>query len=383
MTKPRILFINPLPPPVHGSAMVSQYIKDSRLIQDIFDADFVNLSTSRSMDEIGKQNVKKIFRFVGAYLAVLFKLLFHRYDLCYLAITCHGNGFLKDAPFVLLCKLFRCKVVIHQHNKGMSEDVVRWPYRWLLPLVYRDTKVILLSWFLYEDIERVVKREQVIICPNGIPEIKDLIRDGKRNNEIPRLLFLSNLIESKGVYVLLDACRILKERGCQFICDFVGGETKEIDRFTFENETHQRGIETMVVYHGSKYGIEKNCYWNQTDIFVFPTFYSNECLPLVLLEAMQWRLPIVTTDEGGIPDVVKDGVNGLICKRKDAMSLAVALERLITEPHLRVQMGETGYLRYKKLFTLERFEQRLCDILNDIVLNIDLMVNGDGGNIKI
>lgn len=359
----RILFITPLPPPVHGSAMMSQYIKDSKLLREEFDCEFVNLSTSRRMDEIGKGGVKKLLRFIGVYFTVFIKLLCHRYELCYLAITCHGVGFLKDAPFVLLCKLFGCKVVIHQHNKGMSRCVSRWPYRWLLPLVYRDTKVILLSWFLYEDIERVVKREQVIICPNGIPEIKDLIRDGKRNNEIPRLLFLSNLIESKGVYVLLDACRILKERGCQFICDFVGGETKEIDRFTFENETHQRGIETMVVYHGSKYGIEKNCYWNQTDIFVFPTFYSNECLPLVLLEAMQWRLPIVTTDEGGIPDIVKDSENGLICRRKDAVSLAGALEKLIVDSQLRVLMGEKGNLRYEKYFRLEIFERQLRDTL--------------------
>ena len=135
--KPRVLFITPLPPPVHGSAMVSQYIKDSRLVNEQHDCDFVNLSTSRRMDEIGKGGIKKLLRFVGAYLTLLWKLLTRRYDLCYLAITCHGVGFLKDAPFVLLCKLFRRRVMIHQHNKGMSACVDRWPYRWLLPLVYR------------------------------------------------------------------------------------------------------------------------------------------------------------------------------------------------------------------------------------------------------
>ena len=151
--------------------MVSQYIKDSRLVNEQHDCDFVNLSTSRRMDEIGKGGIKKILRFIGAYFSLLWKLLTCRYDLCYLAITCHGMGFLKDAPFALLCKLFGHKLLLHQHNKGMSRDVNRWPYRWLMPLVYRNATVMLLSWHLYEDISAVVKREQVIVCPNGIPPL--------------------------------------------------------------------------------------------------------------------------------------------------------------------------------------------------------------------
>ena len=163
-----ILFITPLPPPVHGSAMVSQCIKDSELIRGEFDCDFVNLSTSRRMDEIGKGGAKKLLRFAGSFFLLFYKLLVHRYDLCYLAITCHGVGFLKDAPFVLLCKLFGRRIVIHQHNKGMSGCIDRWPYRWLIPYIYKHARVILLSWHLYPDIAQAVKREQVMICPNGI-----------------------------------------------------------------------------------------------------------------------------------------------------------------------------------------------------------------------
>ena len=165
-----ILLITPLPPPVHGSAMVSQYIKDSELIRGEFDCDFVNLSTSRRMDEIGKGGAKKLLRFAGSFFLLFYKLLLHRYDLCYLAITCHGVGLLKDAPFVLLCKLFGRKVVIHQHNKGMSGCIDHWPYRWLIPYIYKRARVILLSWHLYPDIAQAVKREQVMICANGIPE---------------------------------------------------------------------------------------------------------------------------------------------------------------------------------------------------------------------
>lgn len=425
----KILFITPLPPPVHGSAMVSQYIKDSKLVNEQFDCDFVNLSTSRRMDEIGKGGAKKLLRFVGSYVKLFWKLMTRRYDLCYLAITCHDKGFLKDAPFVLLCKLFGRRVVIHQHNKGMSGCVDRWPYRWLLPMVYRNTTVILLSWHLYPDIERVVKREQVVVCANGVPPlagyrlqttddrqqttdchpeentthytlhtkqndenkdyhpegtvVRSLLSVDSSNNEnyaaelqansqqptansqapSAKILFLSNLIPSKGVYVLLDACKVLKEWGLQFVCDFVGGETKEISCATFEAAVRERGLEDVVRYHGPRYGEEKQTFFRNADVFVFPTFYYNECFPLVLLEAMQWRLPVVSSDEGGIPDIVMDGENGFVCRRNDAFSLADALERLITDSSMRQQMGERGYQRYREEYTLEVFERKIVECL--------------------
>ena len=374
----KILFITPLPPPVHGSAMVSQYIKDSTLVQGAFECDFVNLSTSRRMDEIGKGGMKKLLRFVGSFFKLLYKLLTRRYDLCYLAITCHGMGFLKDAPFVWLCKVFGCKVLIHQHNKGMSKCIDRWPYRWLIPYIYKHTRVILLSWYLYPDIEKAVKREQVVICPNGIPMPEEWRQESKdkrqENNSISEtdytpapltvnLLFLSNLIPSKGVYVLLDACKILKDKGLNFHCNFVGGESKEINRSVFEQAVRERGLNDCVTYHGPKYGEDKEHYWQTADVFVFPTFYFNECFPLVLLEAMQWGLPCVSSDEGGIPDVVIDGQNGFICKRKDAVSLANAIERLIVDEALRNSMGEEGYRIYKEKFTLEKFEEQFVQCL--------------------
>lgn len=433
----KILFIAPLPPPVHGSSMVSKYIKESTLIQESFDCDFVNLSTSRTMDEIGKGGLKKIFRFLGSLCSLLGKLLTHRYDLCYIAITCHGMGFLKDAPFALLCKLFGRKLLLHQHNKGMSRDCNRWPYRWLMPLVYRNATVMLLSWNLYEDISAVVKREQVIVCPNGVPpldnenlaaELRATINDergtrghacvydnvnendnlfkstefilGQQNLDSnsqnahtqacachpdgtvdcclstvdtitdgaePRLLMLSNLIVSKGIYVLLEACQRLKDRGVAFHCDYVGGESKEVTGEQFRKAIAERGLEDCVIYHGPQYGADKDRAFRRADIFVFPTFYDNECFPLVLVEAMQYRLPIVTTPEGGILDIVTDGVNGLVCKQQDVDSLVEALTTLLADAALRREMGERGHARYLKEMTLEAFEGSFAEALRSTV----------------
>lgn len=361
MSKKSILFIVPLPPPIHGSAMMSQYIKESKLINEAFECDFVNLSTSRRMDEIGKKPLLKMLRFVWTYCIVLGKLMCHRYDLCYLAITCHGIGFLKDAPFVLLCKLFGKRIVIHQHNKGMMPYIDKWPYKWLLPLVYRETKVILLSRRLYPDIERIVQNNQILICPNGIPGIWGNELNFKRHNKIPRLLFLSNLMESKGVLVLLDVLEVIRNKGFSFVCDFIGGETSEIDVHRFEREVKKRNLNESVFYHGKKIGKEKQEYFINADVFVHPTM--NDCFPLVLLEAMQYKLPIVSTNVGGIADIIDAEINGYICEKQNVDDFVNRLINLLCNESLRVKMGEAGFEKYKSHYTLNRFEIKIKDCL--------------------
>ena len=170
--KKKILFIMHLPPPVHGASMVSEQIRRSPVIHEKFDCRYVNLSASRTAAEVSRYGVLQVFRktcrFLGSYLKTLRHLLFFRPQVCYLTITCYGIPFLKDAPFVLLCKLFGCSIILHQHNKGMASCAHKPLYRTLLPLVYRNATVILLSWSLYDDIATVVRREQVRICPNGL-----------------------------------------------------------------------------------------------------------------------------------------------------------------------------------------------------------------------
>lgn len=359
--------IAPLPPPVHGSSMVSQYIKDSALINDNLKLDWINLSTSRTMSEIGKHSPIKIFRFVNSFIKTLCKLLTCRYDACYIALTCHGRGFIKDAPFALICKLFGLKLIIHQHNKGMKNDVERPVYRWLLSAVYKNASVILLSPRLYPDIQRVVSKEQVRICPNGIPAKKSV--KIKPSQHKPSLLFLSNLLETKGVYELLGACEILKNEGYDFICRFIGGETPEIDANKFQNELNQRGLEDYVVYLGKKYGEEKEEEISKSNIFVFPTFYENECFPLVICEAMRQGLAIVTTDEGGIPDMIEDNITGLLVKKQDPVSLADKIKQLINNPELAKQIGLNASEKFKEQYTINKFEQTFLSVLTSSFQN--------------
>ncbi len=361
--KSKILFIMHMPPPVHGAAMMGQYIHDSRLINGEFDCHYINLTTARSLQDIGKGGIGKLWKFGRLLGRIARSVLTVKPQLVYVTPNACGGAFYKDFVVVQLLKLLHCRVIVHYHNKGVRTRQDRWLDDWLYCRFFRGIKVILLAEALYSDVSKYVRREDVFVCPNGIPETLTEEPAAERHNPVPRLLFLSNLLESKGVLVLLDALKILKEKGYSFVCDFVGGETAEIDAARFQREVEERGLNKVVVYHGRKYGRDKEAYFLGADMFVFPTYYPNECFPLVLLEAMQHGLPCVSTTEGGIPGIIDEGETGYLTEKHDCQALADKIEYLCLHAEARRSMGDKGRRKFLRKFTLGRFEERMAEIL--------------------
>lgn len=358
----KFVFILHLPPPIHGAAMMGKYIQESELINSSFDCYCINLATANSLSDIGRVSSKKLLRYL-----LLLRHVFHvvreiRPELVYITPNAGGKAFFKDFIVVQMLKSMGCKVIAHYHNKGVSTYQSKWFYNFLYKRFFSNLKVILLAEHLYKDIAKYVKRENVYICPNGIPNSRKEELEARRNNAVPHLFFLSNLLISKGVIVLLDTLKILKEKGYTFVCQYVGGETSEMSAIQFAEEVEKRKLNDMVAYVGRKIGEEKNTFFHQADIFILPTM--NECFPLVILEAMEYKLPVISTNEGGIPDIVKDGENGLICEKRNPDSLADCIAKLLDDEELRIEMGNAGYEKFCRVFTLQRFENRMLDILS-------------------
>ena len=360
--KPRILFILHLPPPIHGAAMMGKYIQESELINSSFDCFCINLATAGSLSDIGHVSLEKLLKYLLLlrYISHVVKEI--RPELVYITPNAGGKAFFKDFIVVQMLKSMGCKIIAHYHNKGVSAYQSKWIYNFLYKRFFSNLKVILLAENLYKDIAKYVKREDVYICPNGIPSSCKEEMEARRNNVIPHLLFLSNLLISKGVIVLLDALKILKEKEYTFVCQFIGGETAEINAVQFFEEVNKRELSDLVTYVGRKVREEKEAFFRQADIFVFPTYY--ETFGLVNLEAMEYKLPVISTNEGGIPDIVKDGENGLICEKQNPVSLADCISKLLDDEELRVKMGSAGHEKFCREFTLDKFENRMRDILN-------------------
>ncbi len=364
--KKTILFILHIPPPVHGSSMVGQFLKESKTVNAKFNCQFINMGTSTSINEIGKRNIRKYIKILLSLYEEYKLIIKQKPQLCYIAITVKGMAFYKDSLFVLLAKIFNVKIVYHLHNKGANTASNFLLNKIIYRLVFKNTDTILLSEHLYSDIQQFVTKDKIHICPNGIPNTYLQKSNVIHPSKSVKILFLSNLIESKGVFILLEAMALLKRKAIPFECIFVGGEG-DITKNQFLQKTTQLELQNHVKYLGKKYGKEKEDIFNNVDIFAFPTYYHNECFPLVLLEAMQHKLPIISTFEGGIRDIIENGETGFLIPQKNVEILADKLEYLIKNPELCVKMGEAGRKKYEKYFTLNIFENNMTKILHSII----------------
>lgn len=177
------------------------------------------------------------------------------------------------------------------------------------------------------------------------------------------VLFLSNMMAEKGVWTLVSAAQVLRQRGFDFEVHFVG-KWSDISEDDFTALVREARLESVCMAHGPQYGQDKEVFWRNADLFVFPTFYHNECFPLVLLEAMQHGVACISTAEGGIPGIIDDGKTGFLVERQNAPMLADKMEWLMENPQECKQMGQAGREKFEREYTLDVFENRMVNILN-------------------
>ena len=366
MKNPKILFIMQLPPPVHGASMVNQSIKESKKINQSFDCHYVNLTTASDVNDIGKSGLRKYAKSLFIYFEVLIKIILNRYNLVYITLSPLGIAFYKDAFLVIMLKFFGCKLVFHLHGKGIKKSSEKSSLnRRIYKLVFSKVNIIQLSPILYEDIKQIVSKRKVWFVANGIKENSRTESKIKRTNN--QILYLSNMQESKGSFTLLKAAKILKDKGIDFHVNFIGKwHNNEEYKQTWTRYYQENHLSNNVTYLGPKYGAEKESFFEKASCFVLPTYYKNECFPISILEAMSFGLPVVSTNEGAISEIIDNDCNGFIIDKHNPENLANKLLELLKNKNLREKFGKNAKLKFDKNYTMKNFEYNFCKTLVDI-----------------
>lgn len=187
------------------------------------------------------------------------------------------------------------------------------------------------------------------------------VEERKNGSSALRVLSVARLIERKGLIYLLKACKILKGRGHAFTCEIVG----ESENPLFMNyhaslkKLHQDlGLEDCVFFRGAQPFLKVLEGYRQADIFVLPCVVgedgSRDIIPNSLIEAMAMKLPVISTNITAIPEIVQNGVSGILIPPNDEQALAEALIKLIENAPLRRRLGENARRKVEERFDIHK-----------------------------
>lgn len=319
----KILVIGPFPKPITGMSIANQMLYDG-LKKNGNTVDYLDSDTAKTLGAHktqGRLDIKKVIDGIMLIIKGGNKILFSNYNIVYITPAQSYLGFLKYVPFINCGKFKKIPVIIHFHGgfvKKMYDSLDEGKQHNIKKAFNKCDGIIVLGNSLKYMLKGIVPDEKIIVCENGVLDEFVLSRDEfnekltkfQGNGKI-KILYLSNLMRTKGIMELLDACLVMKEKNEDFHLDLAGDIEADI-RDMVNDKINLLG--ENVTYHGIVTGNDKKKLLAEANIFCLPTFYPNEGQPISILEAMTMGAAIVTCDQGGIRDIVENDVNGLICK---------------------------------------------------------------------
>ncbi|WP_448192530.1 glycosyltransferase family 4 protein [Azospirillum sp. sgz301742] len=273
-------------------------------------------------------------------------------------------SFVRKAAVQAIANLFGAPTVVHLHGASFIDYFHGGPFaraisRWL----FRQCgQAIVLGhgWRDFLVAEVGIDPAKVEVLYNAVPDFADSVFRAERQpphaGRPATLLVLAHLSERKGIGTLLQACRTLKDRGFAFRLTL--GGNGDVDGY--RRMAAALGIDAECDFLGWVSREQAHELIRSHDALLLPS--THEGLPMVILEALCARLPVITTPVGSIPEVLHQRETALIVPVGDRVALADAVQELTGDPALYRRMGEAGRRLFEEQFTIEGYCERLCAI---------------------
>ncbi len=371
--KRTIVFIAPTPPPYMGPSMATEILLHSRFVNE-FEVIHIDTGDRRPLNTAGRLDLPNFLLAFKHYLLLLRCLvLVRRVDLVYVPISQTSIGYLRDAVFIVMARLFRKKIVLHLRGGYFRQFYDS--SNWMVKRIVRRTlscanHVIVLGNSLRYIFAGLVPEEKISVVPNGADMSFNVGGHDTSCNMHITILFLSNLVEQKGFKEVLWSIPEVLASSVDVKYVFAGMWISSKDEIESMRFIEQNALNERVEFTGEVAGEQKANLLRNAGLFVFPTYYPMEGHPWVIVEAMAAGLPIITTDQGCIKESVIHGENGFIVPHRDPKSIAERTLQLVENPVLRKRMGLRSRELYENNFTKEHFVKRMIDTIN---LSLDEM----------
>ncbi|MDQ6711249.1 MAG: glycosyltransferase [Candidatus Dormibacteraeota bacterium] len=332
--------------------------------------DHVRMNFSRGMDEVGRLRLRKVGHLLQLIVRVMAaRLGFGSHALYYPPAGPERIPMYRDIILLLATRWMFRHTIFHFQASGLSEMYPRLgPLAKLLfrAAYYRADIGIRTDVFAPPDPARLRSRREALI-PNALEDVAaQTPRDPTflANPPVPTILFVGVVRESKGVLDLIRASALLHRRGINFRLQVVG----QFESDSFEKAARQLAEreEVPAEFGGVLIGELKYKAYAHASVFCLPSYYASEASPVVLIEAMQFGLPIVSTQWRGIPSMIEEGYNGFLVPIRDADALADRLSILLLDPAMARRIGENGRQRFEEKFTLTAFQSSIQQVFDGL-----------------
>ncbi|HEC43787.1 MAG TPA: glycosyltransferase family 1 protein [Bacteroides sp.] len=357
--KVKILYFIQLPPPHHGVSMMNSQIYHSEEINNEIDKLLLEIRFSQKLSELRRLSIKKIKGFIDLNRN-LHKILEKEHpDYLYFSFMPVGKGFWRDLLFIRTIKKFDTHIIYHLHNRGIGKRSSNLIWKKLYRYVFSNSLTIHLSQGLMEKeiFPLKIPNLRSLVVPNGVPAYD--INGIKEQPSSITLLFCSNIFPQKGIYDLLKIMSEVSKQRKDICLRIVG----EFMRRRFEERLlkliDQRGLKDFVTVEGPKYGKDKESEYLNADVFIFPSYFSEECFPLVILEAMSFQLPIVSSNIGAIPEIIENGKEGVLVNPRDINGFVEAVIHLAEHKTERQKIGIASRKKFQGNYTIQHLEKNI------------------------
>ena len=369
----KILIVGQTPPPYHGQAIMIHALLRNPL--DRVKLYHVRMHFSNKVSDTGKFRLMKLCHLVTTVAKIYFYRIVFNITVLYYPVSGPVTlAVYRDIIVLLMTRWLFTKTIFHFHAAGISlmyPKLPRFTRFFFRRAFYGAFAGIRLTKLTPNDVKSLKAKYEYVI-PYGI---EDPFVNGSSDKKLAgpsdgtlHILFVGMLQESKGVMDLVEACGQLLTMKVSFRAEFMGEFRSQQFRARVQVRMSELQIEQHVSFLGVLTGKAKDEAFGRANCFCFPTFYESESFGIVLLEAMAFGLPIVSTNWRSIPTIITRDVGFLVEVRRPDL-IAERLAILASNSTTRERMGTAARLRFLESYTSKIYLKRMNKMFVDVLVS--------------
>lgn len=309
----------------------------------------------------------KLLKGICGYFHFAYVLMFHKPDLVHIHSS-FGPSFYRKMPFIYMASWRKIPIVNHIHGADFDEFYVNAPEekKDKIKKVYSKCNVLIaLSEEWKERLSQIVPEDRIEIIENYSVLHEDALEGRMQRDCNNTVLFLGELGKRKGCYDIPEVIAQVRKSipDVKFI---LAGAGSEADENAIKKLIDEKGVSDNVEFPGWVRGDTKDKLLRKADVFFLPSY--NEGMPMSVLDAMGYGLPVVSTNVGGISKIVHDGENGYCCDPGNVNRFAKGITKILLDGKERKSFGEASWKIVKEGYSLEAHLNRIEQAYEQVLL---------------